>query len=148
MKNLIVSTFFVFISLSLAAQSSEEKAVRSELEEANRTLEKAIEDQDPEVFSLIFAEDAIFKVSGYDALEGRDAIVAAHRPLMEQGMKLNLETDEIIYFGDYAHMIGDYTLVAPNGQLADKGSYSTLWKKVNGKWQIYRDMTSNVNPQQ
>lgn len=148
MKKILLSTLFLFISISLYAQSYENEGVKSELEEANRSLEQAIEEKDQEAFSSIFSEDAIFKVSGYDALEGREAIVAAHRPLMEQGMRLRLETDEVIYFGDYAHMIGDYTLLTPDGQLADKGGFSTLWKKVDGKWQIYRDMTSNIIPQQ
>lgn len=148
MKKIYLSFALLAICFSTSAQSVEGGDVRLELEEANRNLEKAIEEKDAVVFSAIFADDAVFKMSGYEALEGRDAILAAHRPLMEQGMKLKLNTDEILHFGDYAHMTGDYSLIASNGQQVDHGSYSTLWKKVDGKWQIYRDMTSNVAPGQ
>lgn len=134
----------LFITFSISAQSTPDVDVRVELEEANRILEKAIEEKDHEAFSMVFTDDAVFKLSGYEALEGREAILAAHRPLMDQGMKLKLETDEVIHFGDYAHMTGGYSLIAPNGHQVDEGNYSTLWKNVNGKWQIYRDMTSNI----
>lgn len=138
----------IIVSFSLCAQSTPDVDVKLVLDEANQKLEKAIEKKDTEAFSMVFADDAIFKLSGYEALEGREAILAAHRPLMNQGMKLKLKTDEVFHFGNYAHMTGDYILTAPNGQQVDRGNFSTLWKKVDGKWQIYRDMTSNVVPQQ
>lgn len=147
MKKIFLLTFIV-ISFSISAQSVQNGDIRLELEEANRSLEKAIEENDYDTFSMIFTDDAIFKISGQGTLEGREAILAAHRPLMEQGIQLKLDTDEVLYFGDYAHMIGDYSLIAPNGQHIDQGKYSTLWKKVDGEWQIYRDMTSNVVPLQ
>lgn len=148
MKKFHFLVIALFISISISAQSTPDVDVRVELEEANHSLERAIEEKDTVAFSMIFTDDAVFKLSGYEALEGREAILAAHRPLMDQGMKLKLTTDEVIHFDDYAHMIGDYSLFAPTGQQVDKGSYSTLWKKIDGKWHIYRDMTSNVAPQQ
>ncbi len=144
MRNFFLLFTAFVITLSISAQSTEDVDIRVELEEANRTLEKAIEDKNYDAFSMVFTDDAIFKLSGYEALEGREAILSAHRPLMDQGMRLKLETDEIIHFGEYAHMIGNYSLIAPNGQEVEQGSYSTLWKKVDRKWQIYRDMTSNI----
>ena len=140
-------SFFIAIflfSFSTFAQAVNDADVRIELEEANRMLEQAVADADHEKFLDLFTDDATFKISGKELLEGRDAVLAAHRPLMDQGITLKLDTDEVLHLGNYAHMTGDYALVAPNGQQVDQGKYSTLWKKVDGEWKIFRDMTSNV----
>ena len=144
MKNHSFFIAFFLFSLSLSAQTVNDADVRLELEEANHMLEQAVADADHEKFLRLFTDDATFKISGKEILEGREAVLAAHRPLMNQGITLKLDTDEVIHMGDYAHMTGDYALVAPNGQKVDQGKYATLWKKVDGEWKIFRDMTSNV----
>lgn len=146
MKNYLFFTVLFLFSLSISAQAVQDADVRLELEEANRILEEAVANSDQEKFLTLFTDDATFKISGKELLEGKEAVLAAHRPLMDQGITLKLDTDEVLHLGEYAHMTGDYALVAPNGQQLDQGKYSTLWKKVNGEWKIYRDMTSSIAP--
>jgi ketosteroid isomerase-like protein len=45
-------------------------------------------------------------------------------------------------FGDYAHRQGSFTAKGPDGQVVVTGKFIELWKKIDGKWLIHRDMWS------
>ncbi len=105
-------------------------------------MQKAIASGDVEKFGSFFLEDVMFKMSGQEPLSGRAAVTAAHKPMVEGGMKLFANTEEVLDFGDYAHEIGNYEIHTPDGKKVDYGHYSTLWKKVDGEWKIYRDIIS------
>ena len=67
--------------------------------------------------------------------------------MADSDMKLEIKTDEVLDFGDYAHEMGSYKVHSPDGQVVDQGTYSTLWKKSSAGWKIYRDVVSSaVNP--
>ncbi|PTX42416.1 uncharacterized protein (TIGR02246 family) [Christiangramia gaetbulicola] len=141
MKKLMLLLFAaVLINFSVKAQNYSE--VRSVIERNSRIMQKAMEDGDFDKFGSFFADDVIFKMSGQEALNGRDAVTAAHKPMAEQNMKLVIHTDEVLDFGDYANELGTYEIHTKEGQKVDHGRYSTLWKNVNGDWKIYRDFVS------
>lgn len=125
----ILSSLFAFllVSFTLSVQSIKGGDVRLQLEKANQMLEQGEADGDQEKSLLLFTDDATFKVNGKGCLKGSRGILAAHQPLMDQGIKLKLGTDEVIPLAnDYAYMSGDYALFAPNGQPVDQGKYATL----------------------
>ena len=63
--------------------------------------------------------------------------------MAEQNMNLVINTEEVLDFGDYAHEIGNYEIHTKDGQKVDRGKFSTLWKKVDGEWKIFRDVISS-----
>ncbi|TBW28501.1 SgcJ/EcaC family oxidoreductase [Gramella sp. KN1008] len=144
-KQFVLLIAAVFIGLSAFAQSSNSTA-REIVEENSETMVDALNDGDYETFGTYFAEDAMFKLSNINALNGRKAITAAHKPMAEQKMKLIIDTEEVLDFGDYIHEIGNYKIQTQEGQTVDQGQYSTLWKKVNDSWKIYRDVVSSSMP--
>ena len=141
MKKVMLLLFAaVLMNFSVKAQNSSE--VRSVIEKNSSIMQKAMEEGDYDKFGSFFADDVIFKMSGQEALNGRDAVTAAHKPMAEQNMKLVIHTDEVLDFGDYANELGTYEIHTKEGQKVDHGRYSTLWKNVNGDWKIYRDFVS------
>lgn len=51
--------------------------------------------------------------------------------------------------GDMAIQTGQYntTGLGPMGQGADKGSFVTVWKKVNGEWKVAHDISTTTMPE-
>lgn len=130
----------LLFSLTTTAQNPSD--AKDQIEENSKLMHKAMKDGDFEKFGSFFAEDVMFKMSGQQPLSGRAAVTAAHIPMAEQQMELIINTEEVRDFGDFAHEIGNYEVHTKDGQKVDHGHYSTLWKKVDGEWKIYRDVIS------
>lgn len=130
-------------SLSAFAQSD----LQEEIESTSQKIGEAFYNGDFDTFAMYFDDDVTMKMPGHETLKGVDAVVAAHKPMAEHKMKLVLNTTQVLDFDDYAYELGDYKIQTADGQVVDKGSYGTLWKKEDGTWKIYRDMvSSSVGP--
>ena len=140
MKRLFV--LLVIILFSFNAQSQDSGGAKSAIEKNSELMHDSMKKGDFEKFGSFFAEDVMFKMSGQQPLSGRAAVVQAHKPMAEQQMELIINTEEVQDFGDYAHEIGNYEIHTKDGQKVDYGHYSTLWKKIDGEWKIYRDLIS------
>ncbi|APG59944.1 hypothetical protein LPB144_05750 [Christiangramia salexigens] len=131
------------VSISGYSQETASADVKSQIEKNSKQMQKHMEAGNLAEFGSYFAEDAMLKLSGFAPMSGREAITAAHKPMTEQGMKLVINTEEVMDFGDYAYEIGNYEMHNKEGMKVDHGHYSTLWKKADGEWKIYRDMVSS-----
>ncbi|MEX2336467.1 MAG: nuclear transport factor 2 family protein [Fulvivirga sp.] len=143
MKNVFSLSLLIFlISFSLMAQTNPEQ-VEDLIHEKTEMMVQALNEGDHESFSSFFAEDATMKLTGTEPFSGREAIAEAHKPMTENGMQLEIESDEIFYNEDYSTETGSYKIFTADGQEVDYGNYMTLWKNTNGTWQIYRDVISS-----
>ncbi|GAA4319876.1 hypothetical protein GCM10023115_46590 [Pontixanthobacter gangjinensis] len=140
MKRLFVLFAIILFSFSSYAQDSGD--AKSAIKENSEIMHEAMKNGDYEKFSSFFAEDVMFKMSGHQPISGRAAVTEAHKPMAQQEMQLVINTEEVQDFGDYAHEIGNYEIHTKDGQKVDHGHYSTLWKKIDGEWKIYRDVIS------
>ena len=141
MNRFCILIFMVISSVAINAQTSTD--VKTQIANNSEKMSKAMDSGDLESFGAFFAEDVMFKMSGQEPLSGRKAVTEAHKPMAEQQMKLLINTEEVLDFGDFAHEIGNYELHTSDGQKVDHGHYATLWKKIDGKWKVYRDMVSS-----
>lgn len=139
-KSFMLLIFSLLIGATGFAQESTLNA-KEVVKENSRIMETAMKEGDFETFGSYFTEDAMFKISNHDLLNGRAAITEAHKQM--KGIKLSLNTEEVLDFGEYIYEIGSYELHTPEGENMDHGYYSTLWKKIDGKWKIYRDVISS-----
>lgn len=64
----------------------------------------------------------------------KKAFSEALKPMIEQGMRLKINREEVFAYRDYANEIGSYKMFTPGSQKLYQGYYSTLWKKSDGKW--------------
>lgn len=141
MRKSIFILFLLVLGFSTQAQNSSE--VREKIVANSDAMQKAMASGDFEKFGSFFSEDVIFKMTGKEPLNGRSAVTLAHKPMAEGGMKVIVNTDEVLDFGDYAYEIGNYEIHAQDGKKVDYGTYATLWKMKNGDWKIYRDVISS-----
>ncbi len=130
---------FIFSAISANAQSSD---LQQEIEDTSQKMGEAFQAGDMDSFAMYFDDDVRMKMPGHETLKGVDAVVAAHKPMLDNKMKLVLNTNQVLDFEDYAYELGEYKIQTADGQVVDKGSYGTLWKKEDGNWKIYRDVVS------
>lgn len=145
MKNVIkfFTVLFLF-SLNASAQGgSTVAAAENEISENTRLMETALNDGDYQRFASFFSEDAILKLSGSEPFKGREAIAQAHKPMAENGMQIELTSEEKFPGEDFVTEMGSYKINTPDGQQVDFGSFMTLWKNDNGEWKIFRDVISS-----
>lgn len=140
MKKCTFLIAFVVATVSVNAQTD----LQNEIEGASQKMSEALYNGDIDSFAKYFDDDVSLKMSGHETLKGVEAVVAAHKPMADQKMKLVLNTSEVIAMDGFAYETGDYQIQTPDGQTVDKGSYGTLWKNVDGTWKIYRDVVSTA----
>ena len=144
MKNILRIFAFLLLSIQgIFAQTSSE--IKMTIDTNSKAMQEAIKNGDLQTFADYYAEDAMLKISGHPEITGRDAIMKSHKELTDQKMEMNIESQEM-YSGDgYVTELGKYQILSPDGQMVDDGTYMTLWKKIDGKWLIYRDVVSSSN---
>ncbi|MGB8704307.1 MAG: nuclear transport factor 2 family protein [Gillisia sp.] len=144
MKNLltVVCVLVTGFTTTNAQTSAETKMT---IENNSKAMENAIKNGDIDEFASYYTQDAMLKLSGKASVEGRDAIKNANLSMTDQGMELRIQSQEIYSMDGYATDLGTYEIYTPDGQKVDEGNYATIWKKVDGKWLIYRDLVSSAN---
>jgi len=97
--------------------------------------------------AALYTEDAQLLPPDMEIVSGRAAIqefVAKTNP--PGGPAFEIATVETLVFGDHAHRQGSFTVNSPDGTSLETGKFLELWKKVDGKWLIHRDMWSSNAP--
>lgn len=93
--------------------------------------------------AALYTEDAQLLPPGAEVISGRAAIqeyIAKTNP--PGSPTLEFATIETLVFGGYAHRQGSFRVKGPDSAAPETGKYVELWKKVDGKWLIHRDMWS------
>jgi uncharacterized protein (TIGR02246 family) len=89
----------------------------------------------------IYAEDAVTYKAGDEPLRGRTAIRDDYAAAIQAGIQ---EIDgqtidvEVAASGDLAYELGSYTM-AVGGAPAARGHYLSVYRKIDGRWQIVRE---------
>lgn len=121
--------------------SDVQRAIRDNI----RKMSETFNNQDAAGMASLFMEDAFMKTPGQEPLKGRKEIEMAHDQMMKQGIStLNLETEEVESFGDFAYEVGEYELFTADGTSVDNGNYLTVWKRNGDDWKIHRDVISSA----
>ncbi len=97
--------------------------------------------------AALYTEDAQLLPPDQEIVSGRAAIqefFARNNP--PGSAAIEIATVETHVFGDFAHRQGSFLLKGPGGQSTVAGKFLELWKKVDGRWLIHRDMWSANAP--
>ena len=93
----------------------------------------------------LYTVDAELLPPGAESVAGRPAIAAFWKGAIDAGVKdIVLTTVQLESAGDLAYEVGKVRLVASDGQ-ASEDRYLVVWKRVNGKWQLHRDIWNSTN---
>lgn len=129
--------------VELVSNSDSSENFRKAIQEKFQEMGQAMANDNPELLATHFTEDAMVKFPGFEPIRGREAIAKHHEMMIEQGISVRPITTEVENFGNTAYEIGTYELLNKEGQEIDSGTYSSIWKKVDGQWKIYKDVVSS-----
>ena len=113
----------------------------------NKNIAELLAKNDSVGFANSYTEDAKFMEHNLPALVGRAAIQSFWSKFMiAGGNDIQLNTLEV--WGDAATITeeGLYELKSNKGAVLGKGKYIVIWKSVNGKWLIHRDISNSDLP--
>ena len=123
-------------------------AVSVEDEEQLRTTSKAWEDAfnagDAKALAAIYAPEAMLLPPNAEFVQGRESIEEFWAGFIE-GVKGELEIQEVLVQGDLANLLGTYILDG-DGKVVDRGKYVEIWKRGSGQWGLYRDIWNTSLP--
>jgi uncharacterized protein (TIGR02246 family) len=127
--------------------AAEERAIR----EAGKAWLAAEVAKDIPTIVSFYAEDAVEMASNTPMIQGRDAIRQWYEGwLTPAGVGMTFETADIqmAASGDMAVERGTYrfTQDSPRGRTEDVVKFVTVWKKVDGKWQVAIDSANSDRP--
>jgi ketosteroid isomerase-like protein len=161
-RRIAAVTLLVLAACAPKAETPEQMAARMQAEsDSARTAIEAADARFIRYFlagkadsaAMNYAEDAAFMVSNEPLVKGRHAIQERIAAMLGAGTwEFNLTTTRVDASGPIAVEQGTYVMNlrpgphAPPGMAAmfpDTGKYVTAWKKVNGSWLIFADISNS-----
>lgn len=152
MKKVILSVALatVLFSCNKATETKPEfdlANAKKEIEAANKNVAELLAKSDSVGFANSYTEDAKFMEHHLPAIQGRAAIQSFWSKFMNTGANdIKLTTLEV--WGDASTITeeGLYELKSNQGVSLGKGKYIVIWKFINGKWMIHRDISNSDLP--
>ena len=89
---------------------------------------------------------AIYMPPNVPSIKGRAAIGATFSKEASGGITVKLKDIESGISDDLGFKIGFYKVYAPDNTKVDKGRYVEIYKEVDGKWLMHRDIYSITQP--
>jgi ketosteroid isomerase-like protein len=149
-KNASILSAFMQMSFFVLLMSSCSQApvdVTGEIANVNSEIMAAYEKGDANLLKAFYTEDAKLLPENTGVMEGPDAIAGFFGVTMSMGIKkVKFEALTATSYGNIAIEEGKYTLYVPGDNIADQGKYIVTWKKVDGKWKVFRDIFNTNNP--
>ena len=122
-------------------------AARDGILETNQRFIASFAAQNAADLVALYTDDAQLFPPHSDVIEGADHITAFWQGGFEMGLAgARLETLEVDNEGDTAIEVGRYALTAGDGSIADEGKYIVVWKRIEDRWYIHRDMWNTGRP--
>lgn len=116
-------------------------AVRRTILAAEKAFVSAYNAKDANALVAMYARDAEIMAPKMKTASGPRALAALFRTFWKAGdVNMKLATVEIEGAGDYAYEVGTYKLFRRSGRMSDHGKYVVVWKRVRGRWKLYRDI--------
>jgi uncharacterized protein (TIGR02246 family) len=151
MRNYLKLAFVVSIALVVAVVGLRRAAaqggtVRAAIEAGNKKFIDGAAKGDASLIATAYTADAQAFPPNSDVVRGRAAIEKLWKSVLDSGIgAFELVTTEVESQGNLAYEVGTYVMKMKDGKVADRGKYCVVWKKVNGKWLLHRDIwTTNL----
>jgi ketosteroid isomerase-like protein len=133
--------------LSPAVHAQQPAAARAAIDAANKQFIAAGAKGDAAGIASVYSEDANAFPPNEPIVKGRAAIQKMWQGAIDMGVaKIDLTTTEVEADGKLAYESGTYAMLDKAGKALDRGKYCVVWKNVNGKWMLHRDIWSTDLP--
>ena len=120
---------------------------KKEIDSTNLVFADLLNKNDSVGLADMYAADAEMMPPNQAAVVGRKGIQTEISNIINAGaIKLQLTTSNVWGTEDLLAEQGTLILKTKEGKLLDKGKYIVLWKKVEGKWKLFRDLFNSDLP--
>ncbi|WP_242203578.1 YybH family protein [Aestuariivivens insulae] len=121
-------------------------AAKAEIVAANNMFAERFNAKDSIGVANLYTPDGKVMMHGAPAVVGRDNIQSAVAGFINSGISVDLTTIDVWGTEDLITEEGLVELYAGEDKV-DECKYIVLWKKVDGKWHLFRDIfNSNLAP--
>ena len=145
--------FFLILLVGLTTTShgqnayqQEEKNVKAIIQQLNKDMEKAFNENDMPKVAAFYSDDSEIAGEGY-VVRGRKDLDAYWNALKDRGRGWKLEVTEIIGTGEFVSQLGKSDLnFIRRGELANATTnFVVIWRKqADGSYKIFRDYITNT----
>ena len=146
MKRTMFMIFLVLCCTSVLIAANAATDFKAAVEAAAKDFPAAIAAKDAPRLGAFYAKDANAFPPNSEMIQGRDAIQAFWKGLMDAGMTIELETTGLESDGNLGVETGHYKILGADGKQVDHGKYVVVWKKEDGAWKLYRDIWNTNMP--
>tara|TARA_B110000967_G_scaffold128012_1_gene130785 strand:+ start:1806 stop:2294 length:489 start_codon:yes stop_codon:yes gene_type:complete len=148
-SKIITMTLLIALMISGCGEKAEKKIVKptfdlstakQEIISANKAFMNFLATKDSLSLANLYTKDAKFMSTGAPAIVGRKNIQSALSGLINSGItRANLSTVEVWGTENLITEEGEVSLFVEKAKVYE-GKYLVLWKKVDGKWKLFRDI--------
>lgn len=142
MKNLITIVAVLLCAGCTQAPQADTEGLRA----MRDAWQSAFESGDAEALAALYTADGAVLPPNGETVTGRPAIAAYWNDFSAAGLGGVIEDTEADAQGDLGYKGGAYTITDANGNTVDEGKYIEVWRRVNGKWQLHRDIFNSNLP--
>jgi ketosteroid isomerase-like protein len=154
MKKLMTISVLLLAACGSSQMSNDFQSGDAEnyIKQANVAFGTAMRTNDMDALVNNYTTDAIVMAPNLPAAHGPGAIRATWTGFLGQfaSNDVTLTSDDVQQSGDIAVETGHYMVhVVPKGTttpVTDSGKYIVVWKKVDGRWKIFRDIFNSDLP--
>jgi len=119
---------------------------KTEIEAANNEFEVLFSAADSIGVANLYTQDAKFMNNGAPAVTGKKNIQTTLSGIMKSGISsVNIQTIEVWGKENLLTEEGELSLFVDE-DVVYQGKYIVLWKKVDGKWKLFRDIFNSNLP--
>lgn len=121
--------------------------MRAGIAASNREFIAAVRASDAAGLANLYTLDGELLPPASHIVTGRHAIQQHWRESLDGGMAdLELRSVEVHGKGALAYEVGKYTVIGDGGEVTDKGKFLVIWKRVDGRWDLHRDIWNSDMP--
>jgi uncharacterized protein (TIGR02246 family) len=121
--------------------------VRAAIVAANKKFIDGAAKGDAALIASAYTDDAEAFPANSDVVKGRAAIQKMWQSVLASGINgFDLNTTEVEADGNLAYEVGTYAMKLKDGEIADRGKYCVVWKRVKGEWLLHRDIWTTSVP--
>ena len=108
--------------------------------------QSAYDAKDPAGLAAIYAEDGALLPPNSEMANGRAAIEAYWAEFQASGIGAEITDTEVYAHSDLGYTVGTFIATDADGATIDEGKYVVIWRNVDGKWQMHRDIWNSSRP--
>jgi len=142
MRALVPMLLGAALVLPTAALAQGDKSADAAIRAAATAFGAAWNAGDAKALAAFYTEDATVMAPGGEPAQGRAAIEAAFTEALKMvpGSKMTITPGEVMPADGWAVEVGRFVQNGADGSHLDHGRYIAVWKNVNGKWMLHRDI--------